>query len=87
MFFSIFIRVLRAWEDHNNLVGLAIYSPARHTETCVLLDDAGSAFQIAVDATGVSFRPQVMVTEYVSETMNVLHQESFTSSLFTLPPD
>ena len=53
----------------------------------MLLDDAGSAYQIAVHTSGFYVRSQVTVSEYVPETKNVLHQESFASSLFTLRRD
>ena len=87
MFLSIFIRILRDWQSCNKLVALFIQSHGKHTETSVLLDDAGSAYQIAVHASGLYFRPCVTVTEYVPETKNILHQESFTSSLFSLRKD
>jgi hypothetical protein len=87
MFSSTFIRVLRAWQERNKLVALFIQSHGEHTETSVLLDDAGSAYQIAVHAAGFYFRSQVTVSEYVPETKNILHQESFTSSLLTFRRD
>jgi len=45
MFSRLFIRILRAWQKRHSLVALFIQSHGNHTETSVLLDETGSAYQ------------------------------------------
>ena len=87
MFLSVFIRILRSWQKRHHLVALFVHSQGKHTETSVLLDDTGSAYQIAVQASWFCLRPRVTVSEYVPNLGRILHQESFHSWLFTFSSD
>lgn len=87
MFSRIFIGILRAWQTRHSLVAFFIHSHGKHTETAVLLDNTGSAYQIAVQAACFYLRPQITVSEYVPSIKRILHQESFRSSLLTFNSD
>ena len=83
MFSKILIQILRKWQKNRGLVAFYIHSQGEHTETSVLLDDSGSAYQIAVRASGLYLCPQVTVSEYIIDTQRVLHQESSVCYLFS----
>jgi hypothetical protein len=87
MMLFIFMRAVRAWEARNKLAGIFIRSPGKHTESVVLLDNAGSAYQIAVEASGLYFCPQVTITEYVPETNRLLRQKTLKSTIVSLRSD
>jgi hypothetical protein len=87
MMFLVFIRILRAWEVRNELAGIFIRTPGKYTESVVLLDSAGSAYQIAVHTSGLCFRSHLTITDYVPETGLVLGQETFKSTILTLKSD
>jgi len=82
MFYCVFVRILRSWHRRNNLVAMFIHSHGKHSETALLLDDTGSAYQIVVRGSGFYFRLNAVVTEYVPETKKILHQKDFS---FLLP--
>ncbi len=83
MFLTIFIRILRAWQTRNKLVAFFFHSHGKYTETSVLLDDTGSAYQVTVHLSGSYLFPQITVSEYLPDTGRILHQVSFTASFFT----
>jgi hypothetical protein len=87
MFQNTFIRIIRAWQQRNKLVAFFIRSHGKHTETSILLDNTGSAYQIVVHASGLYFSPQITISEYLPDTKRTLHQKSFVSWLFRLRTD
>ena len=85
MLFSRFtIGIFRRWQSERKIVALLLSSHGKHTEAAVLRDGSGSAYQITLHAEGMYYRSSLTVSEYVPETMNVLHQIAFDTTIFTL---
>jgi hypothetical protein len=85
MLFSRFtIGIFRQWQSERKVVALLLSSHGKHTEAVVLRDGSGSAYQITLHAEGLYFRSSLTVSEYVPETMNVLHQMAFDTTIFAL---
>jgi hypothetical protein len=84
MFRKFLIRITRSWQAQNKLVGLVVWSHGQHSESVVLLDNAGSAYQVAIHGSGFHLRPSVTVSEYLPENMRVIQQYSFFTTLLSL---
>ncbi len=87
MFANITIGIFRRWQAKRKIVALLISSHGKHTEAAVLRDDSGSAYQITLRASGFYIRPSLTVAEFIPDTMRVLHQESFATTVFGLSSD
>ena len=87
MFARITVGIFRRWQAKKKIAALVIWSHGKHTETAVLRDDSGSAYQIALHASGFYFRPSLTVSEYLPDSMRVIHQHSFYTTVFSLTRD
>jgi len=87
MFASIIIGTFRRWQAEKKVSAIVIQSHGEYSESVVLRDDSGSAYQIALHASGFYFRPSLTISEYLPDSMRVLHQLSFYTTVFTLHRD
>jgi hypothetical protein len=87
MISNYFLRVIRRCQRRHGLVAFFINSHGFHTETSIMLDSTGSAYQVAVQLSKLTMRPTITVSEYIAGTHIVIRQERIVSWVLAFAHD